>query len=158
MKPSRFLLAATLVIGTALRGGEPATAPADTPAPAPAGAAAASETKADKRFEEMLDRMQAAVQEVAELYGNPVVLQVFTNDASRAADLKQRLSAARSGSEIRAELASLQKRREELLADIALKQREATRLASKLSRQRAALDALGSAVEQAQRAVEDTAK
>jgi hypothetical protein len=113
---------------------------------------------ADRRFEEMLDRMQAAVEEVAQLYGNPTFLQVFTNDAARAADLKRRLAAAQGSEEARLELASLQKRREELAADIALKEREAARLAAKLERQRAALDGLAAAVEQARRAVEDTAK
>jgi multidrug resistance efflux pump len=113
---------------------------------------------ADKRYEEMLDRMQAAVEEVAQVYGNPTFLQVFTNDAGRASDLRQRLAAARSGEEAKQALAKLEKRREELSADIALKEREAAKLTAKLERQRAALDALAAAVEQARRAVEDTAK
>jgi hypothetical protein len=113
---------------------------------------------ADKRYEEMLDRMQAAVEEVAQLYGNPTFLQVFTNDAASAADLRKRLAAAASGDEASLALETLRKRRDELTADIALKEREAARLASKLQRQRAALDALAAAVEQARRAVEDTAK
>jgi hypothetical protein len=114
--------------------------------------------RADKRYEEMLNKMQAAVEEIALLYGNPVFLQVFTNDVDRASELKLRLKAARSGDDIRRELANLEKQRAELLSDIALKEREAAKLGDRLVRQRAALDALSAAVEQARKAVEDTAK
>ena len=114
--------------------------------------------RADKRYEEMLDRMQAAVEEVAELYGNPNFLQVFTNDAGRAAELKQRIKATQTGEDVSRELTGLEKKRDDLLDDIALKQREAARLSSKLARQRAALDALASAIDQARKAVEDTVK
>jgi len=117
-----------------------------------------SSGRADKRYEEMLEKMQAAVEEVAQLYGNPVFLQVFTNDLERATELKKRLRTARSEKEIQRELADLEERRDELLNDIALKQREASRLSARLVRQRAALDALAAAVEQARRAVEETAK
>lgn len=113
--------------------------------------------RADKRYEEMLRKMQAAVEEVAQLYGNPTFLQVFTNDSDRAAELKKRLQEGRSGEEIRREMAILEKRRDDLLNDLALKQREAARLAARLVRQRAALDTLAAAVEQARKAVEDTA-
>jgi len=106
----------------------------------------------------MLEKMRAAVEEIAQLYGNPLFLQVFTNDADRATDLKQRLRVARSGAEIRQELTDLEKRRSELLDDIALKEKEAARLAGRLARQRAALGALATAVDQAQKAVEDTAR
>ena len=115
------------------------------------------DNRADKRYEEMLRKMQAAVEEVAQLYGNPTFLQVFTNDSDRAAELKKRLQAARSDEEIKRELATLEKRRDDLLNDLALKQREAARMAARLVRQRAALDALAAAVEQARKAVEDTA-
>src|ERR1022692_1682330 len=106
----------------------------------------------------MLNKMQAAVEEIAQLYGNPVFLQVFTNDAERASELKQRLKAARSWDDIRRELAGLEKKRDELLNDIALKEREAARLTGRLVRQRSALDALATAVEAARKAVEETAK
>ncbi len=121
--------------------------------------AAASEasSRAGKRYEEMLAKMQAAVEEVAQLYGDPIFLQVFTNDTERAAQLKERLRLARSQKELQRELSDLEKRREDLLNELALKQREASRLAARLVRQRAALDALAAAVEQARKAVEDTA-
>jgi predicted nucleic acid-binding Zn-ribbon protein len=106
----------------------------------------------------MLGKMQAAVEEIAQLYGNPVFLQVFTNDIDRAAQLKDRLRSARSGDDLRRELADLQKKRDDLLNDIALREREAARLTNKLVRQRAALDGLSDAVEQARKAVEETAK
>jgi len=117
-----------------------------------------SARRAEGRYQEMLSKMQTSVEEIAQLYGNPVFLQVFTNDEERANELKRRLRAAQSGEEVRREVAELEKKRDELLSDIALKKRESSRLAEKLVRQRAALDALASAVEEARRAVEDTAK
>jgi hypothetical protein len=120
----------------------------------------ANETKdrAEKRYEEMLTKMQAAVEEIAQLYGNPVFLQVFTNDVERATELKQRLRAAQSDEQVRRDLADIEKKRDDLLNDIALKEREAARLTSRIVRQRAALDALATAVEQARKAVEETSK
>jgi hypothetical protein len=130
-------------------------APASSNAPAPELEA---ERKAGKRLDEMLNRMQQAVEEIAQLYGNPIFLQVFTNDAGRAEELKQRLKATRSGEDIRRELTELEKRRDDLLNDIALREREVARLSGKLVRQRAALDGLATAFEQARTAVEDTSK
>lgn len=124
-------------------------------APAEAGESAG---RAERRYEEMLGRMQASIEEIAQLYGNPTFLQVFTNDGERAAELKQRLRAARSGDEILRELSDLQKKRDDLLNDIALKTRESSRLANRLVRQRTALDAVASALEEARKAVEDTSK
>jgi hypothetical protein len=113
-------------------------------------------SRASKRYEEMLAKMQAAVEEVAQLYGNPIFLQVFTNDTERAAELKERLRLARSQKEMQRELSDLERRREDVLNDLALKQREASRLSARLAKQRAALDALAAAVEQARKAVEET--
>ena len=106
----------------------------------------------------MLGKMQASVEEIAQLYGNPVFLQVFTNDLGRATELKQRLRGARSDEDIRRELADLEKRRDDLLNDIALREKEEARLANRLVRQRAALDSLAAAVELARKAVEETVK
>jgi chromosome segregation ATPase len=114
--------------------------------------------RAGQRYEEMLAKMQAAVEEIAQLYGNPDFLQVFTNDPDRAAELKRRLRSERKGEEIQRELADLEKRRDDLLNDIALRQKEASRLTARLTRQRAALDAVAAAVEQAREAVEETTK
>jgi hypothetical protein len=115
-------------------------------------------SRADKRYAEMLSKMQGAVEEIAQLYGNPIFLQVFTNDADRASELKERLGIARHLQDARGELEGLEKKQEELLNDIALKQREAARLSGKLVRQRKALDALAAAFNQARDAVEDTTK
>lgn len=106
----------------------------------------------------MLGRMQAAIEEIAQLYGNPVFLQVFTNDPSRAAELKERLGAVRTREAVEKEEAELERKRDELLADIALKEREAARLNGRLARQRVALELVSSAIEQARKAVEDTSK
>jgi len=114
--------------------------------------------RAEKRFDEMLDKMRAAVEEIAQLYGNPLFLQVFTNDAGRATELKQRLKASQTEQDIRGELADLARKRDDLLNDIALKEREAARLADRLVRRRAALDALAKAVDQARKAVDDSAR
>jgi hypothetical protein len=165
MKPKISTFAAAILLGSRCwAGGEPpAISPAqaaatETSSATPAAGWNESERRADKRYEEMLDRMQAAVEEVAQLYGNPVFLQVFTNDAERASELKQRLKASRTGDEIRREVADLEKRRDDLLGDIALKERESARLSGKLVRQRTALDTLAKAVEQARAAIEETAK
>ena len=85
---------------------------------------AESSKRADKRYEEMLERMQSAVEEIAQMYGSPLFLEVFTNDSDRASALKQRLRSAGSAYEIQTELEELKKKREELLNDIALKERE----------------------------------
>jgi hypothetical protein len=139
--------------------GQPDPAEKQTIGAVPATAATNdSNARADKRYEEMLGKMQAAVEEIAQLYGNPVFLQVFTNDEERATELKQRLRSAQSGEDVRRALTDLEKKRDQLLNDIALKEREAARLTGKLVRQRAALDALAEAVEQARKAVEETAK
>ena len=117
-----------------------------------------SEALASKRYDEMLNRMQAAVEAIAELYGNPTFLQVFTNDVASASELKERLKTDRRTNDIRSEIEGLEKRRDELLSDIALKELQTGKLEEKLIRQRTALDALATAVEQARRAVEDTVK
>jgi hypothetical protein len=161
---SRMISAAFLLCAVTRATCEPSAAAAkqatqpDPASSGPVALAGDAAKRADKRYEEMLDRMQAAVEEVAELYGNPVFLQVFTNDAGRAMELKQRLKAAQTGDEVSRELTGLGKKRDDLLGDIALKEREAARLNTKLVRQRAALDALASAIDQARKAVEDTSK
>jgi hypothetical protein len=136
------------------------TQPSTVTAAAASPASGPSETarRADDRYEEMLTKMQAAVEEIAQLYGNPLFLQVFTNDIARATDLKQRLQSERNRDDVKREVGNLEKKRDELLNDIALKEREAALLTSRLVRQRAALDGLAVAVEQARRAVEETAK
>jgi hypothetical protein len=116
------------------------------------------EMRADARYEEMLDKMEAAVEEIAQLYGNPTFVQIFTNDGERATELKERLKTDRRAADIRLEIEELEKRRGDLIDDISLKKKEARMLGEKLARQRAALDALAAAVEQARRAVEDTVK
>jgi hypothetical protein len=161
MKKNIIALGAALMIGTLCRAANGQPDPAAKPTAnngTPPSAEAESNARADKRYDEMLGKMQAAVEEIAQLYGNPVFLQVFTNDIERASDLKERLRSARSGDDLRKELADLQKKRDDLLNDIALKEREATRLAGRLARQRSALDSLSDAVEQARKAVEETAK
>jgi hypothetical protein len=138
----------------------PAIHAAELNSPSSGMAASDNDTtgRADKRYAEMLDKMQAAVEEIAQLYGNPVFLQVFTNDEGQASELKQRLKAAGTGEDIRQQLTDLEKRRDALLGDIALRKIEIVRISGRLIRQRAALDALAMAVEQARRAVEDTDK
>lgn len=117
-----------------------------------------SAKSAEKRYQEMLDRMRAAVEEVAQLYGNPTFLQVFTNDTARASELKHRLKEGQSGQEILQQMLELEKKKSELSEDIALKERESAKLSAKLVRQRMALDALAAAVELAQKDVEDTVR
>jgi hypothetical protein len=114
--------------------------------------------RADKRYEEMLGKMQAAVEQIAQLYGNPLFLQVYTNDADRALELKERLKADRRGRDLRLEVEGLEKKRDELLDEIALKERQTRELSEKLIRQRLALDNMSTAIEQAKRSVDDTTR
>jgi hypothetical protein len=159
MRTRITILAAALLLGPMCWAASGPSNPTVNPAP-DAGAASPNDgaARADKRYDEMLGKMQAAVEEIAQLYGNPVFLQVFTNDEERASQLKERLRLAKTGDDVGHELADLQKKREELLNDIALKQREADRLTSRLVRQRAALEALSEAVDQARKAVEETTR
>jgi hypothetical protein len=113
---------------------------------------------AEKRYDEMLSKMREAVQSIAESYGNPMFVQVFTNDREKAVMLKQRLQSSKRGEEIRLELTKLEKRRDELMNDIALKSKEASMLSDRLARQRSALDALAAVIERANNAVEDTSR
>jgi hypothetical protein len=106
---------------------------------------------------EMLDRMQAAVQEVAELYGNPPFLEVFTNDPERAQVLKGRLKGLAGSREMEARITALTKQREQLESEILIKRKESDRLTQRLILQRRALDALADAMDRAKAAVEDTA-
>ena len=146
--------------------GMAAAAPSDPVPAAPAHGGAAGgepgkktdEERAALRYEEMLAKMQSAVEEIALLYGNPLFLQVYTNDEARAAELKLRLSDSGREKALRGDLADLEKRKEDILGDIALRERESRRLAEKLARQRAALDALSSALDQARKAAEDSAR
>ena len=161
-KPMRVVLILNImpllvIVAPTARAGEEPPAPAAEKAqagPSPVDL----DARADKRYDEMLGKMRAAVEEIAQLYGNPLFLQVFTNDDARAAELKLRLRSAQSGVEIRREIDGLERKRDDLSGDIALKKREAARLGEKLVRQRAALDALASAMEQARKAVEDTSR
>lgn len=153
-QPLVILFAASLTVAAARAAG-----PVPDPVPAePSPAPAATEARADQRFNEMLDRMQAAVEEIAGLYGNPTFLQVFTNDPSRAEELKLRLRTDQGVAHLGSELKDLERRRDAVLNDIALKERESARLAARLVRQRAALDMLATAVDEARKAVEDTSR
>ncbi|HEY1765436.1 MAG TPA: hypothetical protein VGF85_10970 [Opitutaceae bacterium] len=142
------------------READPASATGAAPVPAADAPLTTEEIerRANKRYEEMLDKMQAAVEEIAQLYGNPIFLQVFTNDPARAAELKDRLKAGKASADIRGELAGLEKKRDDLMNDIALREREAARISGRLKRQRGALDAIAAAVEQARRSVEETSQ
>jgi hypothetical protein len=165
MKAGTTLVAGVLLLGHACWAapGSSEAAPVqpakgDSTAATTAPVGAGPDARADKRYDEMLSKMQAAVEEIAQLYGNPVFLQVFTNDVERAAELKQRLRAAQSNEQIRREIADVEKKRDDILNDIALKEREAARLTDRIVRQRAALEALANAIENARKAVEETTR
>jgi len=135
------------------------TDPPVPPAIPGAGAVAGgNEDRAARKYEEMLSKMQAAVEEIAELYGNPSFLQVYTNDEDKASELKLRLASAGREKALRHDLEDLEKKREDVLGEIALREKESRRLTEKLVRQRAALDALSSALDQARKVSEDSAR
>jgi DNA repair ATPase RecN len=150
------------VVGAAAVAAAPAQenrgAAAGATADRPASTGPTADERARQRYDEMLAKMQSAIEEIAELYGSPSFLEVFTNDRERADDLKSRLAAVASAAAAQRELAELARRREELLNDLALREKESRRLTDKLTRQRAALEALAAAVEQARRATEESAR
>jgi len=146
-----------LILAAAARGADAETGTSQASSPIPAATVDRdASARADKRYEEMLSRMQASIEEIAQMYGNPVFLQIFTNDVARASELKQRLE--KTALEVEKDLRDLALKREGLLDDIALKEREAAKLTRRLAVQRAALDAVAGAIEQARTAVEDTSK
>jgi hypothetical protein len=148
-----------LILAAAARGADAETGTSQASSPIPAATVDRdASARADKRYEEMLSRMQASIEEIAQMYGNPVFLQIFTNDVARASELKQRLHAEKTALEVEKDLRDLALKREGLLDDIALKEREAAKLTRRLAVQRAALDAVAGAIEQARTAVEDTSK
>lgn len=148
-----------LIFAVAVRGAEAETGTSLIPGPIQAATVDKdAPSRADKRYEEMLSRMQAAIEDIAQMYGNPVFLQIFTNDVSRASELKQRLHAEKTTQEVEKDLRDLALKRESLMDDIALKEREAAKLTRRLAVQRAALDAVAGAIDQARTAVEDTSK
>jgi hypothetical protein len=148
----RALLLSIGLLAAAARAASPGEAADPVPRPDRA------EQRADARFDEMLSKMQAAVEDIAGLYGNPTFLEIFTNDPAKADELRTRLRAERSAASARRDLGDLEKRRQDLLGDIALKEREAAALSARLARERAALDAIASAVEQARAAVEGSTR
>jgi hypothetical protein len=164
MKATRYLITGLIVACVARLASGEQSDPGSTPATevldsnATSKVPAAAEVKTNARYDEMLGKMQAAVEEIAQLYGNPIFLQVFTNDAVRASELKERLQAYRQAEEIRIEIENLRKKRDDLLSDIALNEKQATKLNERLVRQRSALDSLAAAVDQARRMVEETTK
>lgn len=113
---------------------------------------------ADEREKEMLSRMDAAVQQVAGLYGNPRFVRLVTNDAAAAKQFQERLEISRSRDSLRGELAELEKRKKQLDEDIALRSKTLTDMDGRLIRSRAALDAISKAGDDMKRLVEDAAK
>src|SRR5450432_1333304 len=123
-RPRMIMVASGIVLAASALAAYPgAVVPSNDPKTEAGPGEPNSAERADKRYQEMLGRMQASIEEIAQLYGNPVFLQVFTNDVERASELKRRLRSARSGDEIEGELQRLERRRSELRDDIALKER-----------------------------------
>ncbi len=108
------------------------------------------------RTDEMLAKMRAAVEEIAGLYGNPSFVQIFTNSQQMADQLRERLKQTDSLKRLRAETLELEAKRDRLANDIAQAEQEARRLSERLSKQRAALDSVASAISATNRAVEGT--
>ena len=123
--------------------------PASVPDPAP--------VRDPARHAEMIGRMRAAVEEIAGLYGSPAFTQVFTNDPAEASELRRRLDAASSATRLERQVADLAGRRDALAAEVARREHECRRLAERLIRERAALEALAGAMDQARRATEASA-
>ena len=124
----------------------PAIAPLP-PVPAPA----------NEREQEMLKRMDDAVQQIAGLYGNPRFVRLMTNDPSAAEQFKTRLELARSRDELASSVKLLEDKRADLDAQIALRTKTLTDMDSRLMRARAALDTISESGERMKRLIEEAA-
>ena len=110
----------------------------------------------DRALKEMFGKMRAAVEEIAALYGDPLVVQVFTNDRTKAAELRARLAETESLAALRSETETLKAERGKLEDEVARDRRQAALLSDRLARQRAALDVVAKAVDRVNQAVEGT--
>ena len=108
------------------------------------------------RMDEMYQKMRRAVEDIAELYGSPRFVQVFTNDRLLADELRLRLRATDSLKQLNAQIEDLSHRCDRLKAELAKREAEAASASQRLARQRAAMNAVANAVDQANRAVEGT--
>ena len=124
------------------------------PLPADTALGASKVALAEQRYQEMLSRMQRSIEDIAQLYGNPLFVQLFTNDPPKAEEFRRRLVLSEGTDELRARHEELIKRRDELTKVVALQERESASMGERLARQRAALDSVVKAVEAAQRAIE----
>ena len=104
----------------------------------------------------MFGKMRAAVEEIAALYGDPLFVQVFTNDRTKAAELRARLAETESLAALRSETETLKAERGKLEDEVARDRRQAALLSDRLARQRAALDVVAKAVDRVNQAVEGT--
>ena len=124
------------------------------PLSADSGSGGSKAALAEQRYQEMLSRMQRSIEDIAQLYGNPLFVQLFTNDPPKAEEFRRRLALSEGTDELRARHEELIKRRDELAKVVALQERESASMGERLARQRAALDSVVKAVEAAQRAIE----
>lgn len=127
-------------------------------APSPAPAEPSDAERAASREREMYVKMDRAVQDIAQLYGNPRFVRTMSNDPDLAAEFKARIQATRDTESIRAEVADLTQRREALKDEVALLEREAEAAKAKLARTRATLDAVQTTLGQATRTIESSAE
>ena len=114
------------------------------------------EAVVNQRTREMLAKMDAAVREIAGFYGNPPFVRILTNDGRSAENFKERLSLSNKISDIRKELADLEKQRNEVTADLVLRRDTVKKLDEQILNTRATMDAIGKLVADSQKAIEES--
>jgi hypothetical protein len=113
---------------------------------------------AAEREQDMFGKMDAAVQQVAGLYGNPRFVRLMTNDPAAADQFKARLDLTKARETLAAEVTDLEKKKAALDSEIAIREQTLADMDGRLIRARAALDAFGKAGDEMKRMIEDAAK
>lgn len=106
---------------------------------------------------EMLSRMDEAIQTIAGRYGNPRFVRLMTNDPAASEQFKARLELARSRGELAAALDELELKRAELDAQIELRTKTLAEMDARLIRARSALDVVSESTDRIKRFVEGAA-
>lgn len=107
--------------------------------PVPAAIAAQPAAVLPANPDEMRQRVAAAVEEVLSLYGNPQFAEVITNDPVKAATLRAQLALVSQADTLRAEVVSLQTKKESLVSEVAAKEKELAYFRNQVTRLRQTL-------------------
>ncbi|AHF94991.1 hypothetical protein OPIT5_00210 (plasmid) [Opitutaceae bacterium TAV5] len=92
------------------------------------------------------------------LYGNPPFAEIITNDPGRASEIRRRLAIVKDADAIKAEITALTDKKENLLAQIALRETELNKARLDLGRLRQLIDQTIDTLKTAQTSMEEGTK